>query len=233
MATKPNIRTVGVSNIELKQIKDVPTDGQPSDVPVSETDTHSQQEHETGDDAINDNPGPAVNTDPPADTTGTVDNSGETTVVVANPVIDMNKPDTTDKSKYAQTIRGMINNYISTVNNTLYAASRDMSNNINMFKAIIEYALAHPEVDVLEEVYTFFYSNKDVILDPKHALQGCRTASKMSKHVADRIETFYTLFRTITTNYAGNTNLDMARALLGNHDPIIVFVQQKLSMQGK
>lgn len=253
MAAPKQIRGVGVSTISTNQenadtITDV-VDDNTLDAPVGDNISNDNptingdidgNEMNTGDPSTDDGSGEI--TDPttgdiPNNTTNVMDQSG---TIVNKPIVNdeknntlNNDTDISGKSKYAQTIHGMIQNYINTVNSNIYEASRDMSNNINMFKAIMEYALLHPETEVLEEVYTFFYSNKDVVLDPKYALQGSRTSSKMSKSVADRIETFYTLFRTITTNYAGSTNLEMARVLLGNHDPVIVFVQQKLSLQGK
>ena len=120
-------------------------------------------------------------------------------------------------------IRDYINSYIAYFNQK---GRKNTTESISRFKNIIIYALSHQEDIVLNEVYSFFKKNRNLILAPEIALQGIYT---LPSSVQDKLQAVYMLFYHITGNDKKAKRLDMQHAIqvLGNGN-IISFVAKRM-----
>lgn len=120
-------------------------------------------------------------------------------------------------------IREYINNYISYFNQK---GRKKSTESISKFKNIIIYALSHQEDAVLNEVYSFFKKNRNLILAPEIALQGIYT---LPSSVQDKLQAVYMLFYHITGNDKKAKRLDLNHVVqvLGNGN-LVSFVVKKM-----
>ena len=120
-------------------------------------------------------------------------------------------------------IRDYINSYVAYFNQK---GRKNTTESISRFKNIIIYALSHQEDIVLNEVYSFFKKNRNLILAPEIALQGIYT---LPSSVQDKLQVVYMLFYHITGNDKKAKRLDMQHAIqvLGNGN-IISFVAKRM-----
>jgi len=147
------------------------------------------------------------------------------------PTVKVTNKDEVVESKKLRYIKDHIKRYLDLCKEgNLHKTTQDISAKVRSFQNILEYALNNPEKEVLDEVYKFFHQNKDQILDPRFALQGVH---RLQRPIRERIETMYTLFRSITNDYKGKNNYEVARQILGNQDAIFVYIQEKESLMNK